>query len=72
MTANSQLISVKALQALMKRGFKPSVSDRRHQKSWLIALDGDTSKRLFGYRFLPIGANFLSSALFNPSLIDRN
>jgi lipopolysaccharide/colanic/teichoic acid biosynthesis glycosyltransferase len=51
MTANSQLISVKALQALMKRGFKPSVSGRRHQKSWLIALDGDTSKRLFDIVF---------------------
>ncbi|MEG3436753.1 sugar transferase [Pannus brasiliensis CCIBt3594] len=51
MTANSQLISVKAVQALMKRGVKPSIAGRRHQRSAWTALDGDSFKRLFDICF---------------------
>jgi len=51
MTANSQLISVKALRALMKRGSKPWVSPKNHQNSLIQALDGDTVKRLFDILF---------------------
>ncbi|UXE62254.1 MAG: sugar transferase [Woronichinia naegeliana WA131] len=51
MTANSQLISVKAVQALMRRGFSPTFSQRRYQASWLQALDGAIAKRAFDIVF---------------------
>ncbi|MEM8777291.1 MAG: sugar transferase [Cyanobacteria bacterium P01_G01_bin.49] len=52
MTANSQLISVKALQALMRRGFSTSLAQKRYQKSWSQAiLDGTVAKRIFDITF---------------------
>lgn len=51
MTANSQLISVKALQALMRRGFPPSVASRKYQKTRWQALDGNFAKRSFDILF---------------------
>ena len=51
MTANSQLISVKALRALRSNGFPPSLSQRRPRKVWLGTLDGDTVKRGFDIVF---------------------
>ena len=51
MTANSQLISVKALRALMNRDSKSWVSPKNHQNSRLSALDGDSVKRLFDIFF---------------------
>ena len=52
MTANSQFISVKALQALMRRGLTPSLSQRRYQRSWSqTLLDGDVTKRVFDISF---------------------
>ncbi len=51
MTANSQLISVKAVQALMKRGFSPSIAQKRRVGTWELALDGDRVKRLFDIAF---------------------
>ncbi|MBR8830108.1 MAG: hypothetical protein N5P05_003233 [Chroococcopsis gigantea SAG 12.99] len=51
MTANSQLISVKAVQALMKRGFNPSIAQKRPSRTWESALDGDNVKRLFDIAF---------------------
>jgi lipopolysaccharide/colanic/teichoic acid biosynthesis glycosyltransferase len=51
MTANSQLISVKARQALKRRGFQPSIAGKRNQRSWWTALDGDAFKRLFDICF---------------------
>ncbi len=50
MTANSQLISVKALQALMRQGFQPLVTQRR-RGLWSKALDGDFAKRAFDVLF---------------------
>ncbi len=51
MTANSQFISVKALQALMRRGVPPYLSQRRYQRSWLQLLDEDVAKRGFDILF---------------------
>lgn len=52
MTANSQLISVKALQALMRRGFSTSLAQKRYQKSWSqVIIDGTSAKRLFDIGF---------------------
>ncbi len=52
MTANSQFISVKALQALMRRGLPPSFSQRRYQRSWSqTLLNGDVTKRVFDIVF---------------------
>ncbi len=51
MTANSQLISVKALQALMRRGFNPSLTPVRQQRGWSKALEGDVAKRAFDIIF---------------------
>lgn len=51
MTANSQLISVKALQALVRRGFQPLVFSKRRSNSWSQALNGDFAKRLFDIVF---------------------
>lgn len=51
MTANSQVISVKLLQALMRRGFHPRVSPRkRWGLSWQV-LDENVGKRLFDIIF---------------------
>ena len=50
MTANSQLISVKLWQALIKRGFQPIIS-RQSQKLSLRALDGNFIKRAFDVLF---------------------
>jgi lipopolysaccharide/colanic/teichoic acid biosynthesis glycosyltransferase len=49
MTVNSQLISVKLLQALVKRGFSALVL--QYQGSIAVALDGNLSKRLFDIVF---------------------
>jgi len=51
MTANSQLISVKALQALMNRGVPPTPSQRRYPNSWVQTLNGDATKRAFDIFF---------------------
>jgi lipopolysaccharide/colanic/teichoic acid biosynthesis glycosyltransferase len=51
MTANSQFITVKALQALMRQGSQPLVSSRRQQISSRQALNGDVAKRLFDIVF---------------------
>jgi lipopolysaccharide/colanic/teichoic acid biosynthesis glycosyltransferase len=51
MTANSQLISVKALQALVRRGFQPLFLSKRRSNSWSQALNGDFAKRLFDIVF---------------------
>lgn len=51
MTANSQLISVKALQALMRKGFQPSGFQKRYQRSRLYALNRDITKRSFDIIF---------------------
>ncbi|ACK71789.1 Undecaprenyl-phosphate galactose phosphotransferase [Gloeothece citriformis PCC 7424] len=51
MTANSQLISVKALQALVRRGFQPLVLRSKPKRSRLEAINGDFAKRLFDIVF---------------------
>lgn len=51
MTANSQLISVKALQALVRRGFQPLIPPKRRSSAWSQALNGDFAKRLFDIVF---------------------
>jgi len=51
MTANSELISVKLLQGLIRRGFQPLVSHRKLQGLSSIALNGDFAKRLFDVLF---------------------
>lgn len=61
MTANSQFISVKALQALMRRGFPTSLSQRRYQRSWSqTLLDGTVAKRLFDIVFSLFVLTFFS------------
>ena len=51
MTANSQFIPVKAIQALMRRGSPPTFSPRRYQRPWVNALDGIVFKRSFDIAF---------------------
>ena len=51
MTANSQLISVKLLQGIVKKGFRPLIKSKKKQGSSLPALDGDFVKRLFDIIF---------------------
>jgi len=51
MTANSSPISVKALRALMRRGFYPTVSPRRYQSSRSKFLEKVLAKRLFDIAF---------------------
>jgi lipopolysaccharide/colanic/teichoic acid biosynthesis glycosyltransferase len=51
MTANSPFISVRALQALMRKGFQPSVVQKRRQVAWWQNLDTDLAKRLFDIAF---------------------
>ncbi len=51
MTANSQFISVKALQALMRRGFSPAFSPRRYKRSSLSAINEAVVKRGFDIIF---------------------
>ena len=51
MTANSQFIPVKAIQALMRRGSPPTFSPRRYQRPWVNALDGIVFKRSFDIVF---------------------
>jgi lipopolysaccharide/colanic/teichoic acid biosynthesis glycosyltransferase len=51
MTANSQLISVKALQALARRGFSPTLARRKSPKRGQQALDGTVTKRAFDIAF---------------------
>lgn len=51
MTANSQLISVKVVQALMRRGFQPWMTQSRYQRTWWQALDGNFAKRSFDIGF---------------------
>jgi lipopolysaccharide/colanic/teichoic acid biosynthesis glycosyltransferase len=59
MTANSQIISVKLLQALVKRGFSSLVL--QYKGSISAALDGNLSKRLFD-----IGFSLTVLILFSP------
>lgn len=51
MTANSQLISVKALQALVRRGFVPTSLPRRYRRTSVTVLNGVVTKRLFDIAF---------------------
>ena len=51
MTANSQLISVKLLQGLIKRGFQPLATQKRQKNLSLQALDGNFAKRVFDVLF---------------------
>jgi lipopolysaccharide/colanic/teichoic acid biosynthesis glycosyltransferase len=51
MTANSQLVSVKILQAALKRGFQPLVTSRRRKRLFWKALDGNLAKRTFDILF---------------------
>jgi lipopolysaccharide/colanic/teichoic acid biosynthesis glycosyltransferase len=60
MTANSQLIPVKALRALMQRGFHPPVSSKKRYRPWIETLNGDITKRLFDVVFSSFVLIFLS------------
>ncbi|MGF1540103.1 MAG: sugar transferase [Pleurocapsa sp.] len=51
MTANSQLISVKLVQGLIRKGFRPSRDPNRQLSLSLPALDGNFAKRLFDIVF---------------------
>ena len=51
MTAESQLISVRILQALVKRGARPLTPKGRHRGLPQQGLDGDFAKRLFDVLF---------------------
>ncbi|MGK7872165.1 MAG: sugar transferase [Xenococcaceae cyanobacterium] len=51
MTANSEFISVKFLQGLIRRGFQPLVTQRKQQGLSLQALDGNVAKRIFDVVF---------------------
>lgn len=51
MTANSQLISVKVVQALVRRGFQPVGFQRQRSNSRAKAANGDFAKRLFDIIF---------------------
>jgi lipopolysaccharide/colanic/teichoic acid biosynthesis glycosyltransferase len=51
MTANSQLISVKVLQAAIKRGFQPVIAQKRPNRSSRQALNGQIGKRIFDIVF---------------------
>jgi lipopolysaccharide/colanic/teichoic acid biosynthesis glycosyltransferase len=69
MTANSQLISVRAVQALMRRGFTPSFTQRRYKKSWLQALDANFAKRAFDIAFSSFVLIFFSPLYLLLSLL---
>lgn len=58
MTANSQLVPVKALQALIRRDSR-SVAKKR-SRSWTKALNGDLAKRAFDVAFSLLILIFLS------------
>ena len=64
MTANSQLISVKLLQGIIKKGFQPLIKPKKNQGISLLALDGDFVKRLFDIVFFFVCAYYLVSSLF--------
>ena len=51
MTANSQLISVKLVQGLMRKGLQPLIDLHRRSSLSLSALDGNFAKRLFDIVF---------------------
>jgi lipopolysaccharide/colanic/teichoic acid biosynthesis glycosyltransferase len=51
MTANSQLISVKVLQAAIKKGFQPIIAQKRPNRSSRQALNGQIGKRIFDIVF---------------------
>ena len=51
MTANSQLISVKLLQGLIRKGFQPLIDPNRLSSLSLPALDGNFAKRSFDIVF---------------------
>ncbi len=51
MTANSQLISVKLLQGIIKKGFYPWIRSRKKPRISLSAIDGTFVKRLFDIVF---------------------
>ena len=61
MTANSQVISVKLLQGLIKGSLKPLVAKRRRKSLFGQALDGNFAKRLFDIVF-----SLLVLILFSP------
>ncbi|MDJ0713689.1 MAG: sugar transferase [Prochloraceae cyanobacterium] len=61
MTAHSELISVKLLPSLIKRGFKSLVAPKKHKDLFLKALDGSFAKRLFDIVF-----SLLVLILFSP------
>ena len=64
MTANSQLISVKLLQGIIKKGFQPLIKPKKNQGISLPALDGDFFKRLFDIVFSLFVLIFLSPVYF--------
>lgn len=51
MTANSPLISIRALRALMRKGRQPWGVSRGYQSDWSKALDGNLAKRFFDIIF---------------------
>lgn len=71
MTANSQLISVKLLQAAFKRGSRSLVPARRKKKSLLQALDGNFAKRSFDIVFSLSVIVFLSPLYLLVALLIR-
>lgn len=61
MTANSELISVKAIQALVRRGFQPLVVSKRRSGARSQVRNGDFAKRVFDIVF-----SGLVLAIFSP------
>ena len=61
MTANSQLISVKLLQGLMRKGFQPPIDPNRLNSLFWAAWNGNFAKRLFDIIF-----SLLVLVLFSP------
>ncbi|MBR8827023.1 MAG: sugar transferase [Gomphosphaeria aponina SAG 52.96 = DSM 107014] len=69
MTANSEFISVKLLQGLIRRGFQPLLVSKNRDLSFL-ALNGDFAKRVFDVLFsLCVLIVFLPLYLFLATLI---
>ena len=64
MTANSQLISVKLLQGIIKKGFRPLIKPKKNHGISLPALDGNFVKRLFDIVFSLFILIFLSPVYF--------
>lgn len=64
MTANSQLISVKLLQGIIKKGFYPLIKSRKNPRISLSAIDGTFVKRLFDIVFSLFVLIFFSPIYF--------